>query len=332
MKKRWLEWTLVDPRSIVGGVETHLLSMAACLERWGYDVSYSSDPKVLFAGADEQGPFDVVRTHGAALPKRYFFRVQRSLRTKRVHTLHGSSIGFMRGVGESHRVTHYKAFYREFCGCMKADLVASIHPGLFLYQLFRRLGRAVVIWNGWDSSKYMASTSDESAPRDQKAWAFIGRLWDRMKAADRVWQVLSVQPSLHLLAIPGEGVPDHARVHKTGRLTPGGVARALSHSKGLLLPSRYEGLSLVLLEALAAGVPALVTRVGGHAYLEGRSIQGLVWLDRPDDPAEFWARLSEAERSFPPEGREARARHNQSRLWTWDHCTQRLVDALGKTT
>lgn len=265
MRKRWLEWTLVDPRSIVGGVETHLLSMAACLEQRGYEVSYSSDPEVLFSGADERGQFDVVRTHGAALPKRYLFRVKCSSRTRRIHTLHGSSIGMMRGLREWHRVTHYKAFYREFCGCLKADRVASIHPGLFLCRWFRRLGRAVVIWNGWDSSKYLGSNLEESLPVASNSWAFIGRLWDRMKAADRVWRVLSTNPSLQLVAIPGDGVPDHPRVYKTGRLTPSGVSRALCSSLGLLLPSRYEGLSLVLLEALAAGVPVLVTRVGGLA-------------------------------------------------------------------
>jgi glycosyltransferase involved in cell wall biosynthesis len=238
----------------------------------------------------------------------------------------------MRGLGEWHRITHYKAFYREFCGCLKADLVASIHPGLFLYSFFHRLGRAVVIWNGWDSARYLSSSSEAGSKNPHRAWAFIGRLWDRMKAADRISNLLAVRPSLELMAIPGEGFPDHPRVRKTGRLSPAGVAEHLVMSRGLLLPSRFEGLSLVLLESLASGVPVVATRVGGLAFLEGRSLQGLVWLDRPDDPAEFSARLSEAERSFPPEGREARSHHNQSRLWTWDRCTQLLVDALGKAT
>lgn len=328
VRKRWLEWTLVDPRSIVGGVETHLLSMAACLEKRGYEVSFSSDPKVLFEGADNQGPFDVVRTHGAALPKRYLFRVKRSAQTTRVHTLHGSALGMMRGLGEWWRVTHYKAFYREFSGCLKADLVASIHPGLFLFRLFARIGRAVVIWNGWDSQAYLGSGSEDVSDSEVYGWSFIGRLWDRVKAADRVWRLLSVVPDLQIVAIPGEGVPDHARVHKTGRLSPFGVARTLARSQGLLLPSRFEGLSLVLLEALAAGVPVLATRVGGHQYLDKRGLQGILWLENPDSPDDFGTVVLHAISSFRSDQRDSRARHNQSILWTWDQCTQLLVNAL----
>jgi glycosyltransferase involved in cell wall biosynthesis len=317
-KKRWLEWTLVDPRTIVGGVETHLLSMAACLEKSGYEVSYSSDPEVLFRGADERGLFDVVRTHGAALPKGYLFGVLRNPRTYRIHTLHGSAIGMMLGLRQWWRVTHYKAFYRELSGCLRSDLVASIHPGLILYQAFQRLRRAVVIWNGWDSERYLSAApgilhsvaqeqrvgSEATASPDRLrahgngAWAFIGRLWDRMKASDRVWKVLEVHPALIVAAVPGEGVPDHPRVRKTGRLSPQQVSELLKSSQGLLLPSRYEGLSLVLLEALAAGVPVLATQVGGHGYLKGKEIQGLVWIENPDAPQTLAHQLEDATRRF----------------------------------
>lgn len=328
-KKRWLEWTLVDPRSIVGGVETHLLSMASCLERHGYEVSYSSDPEVLFRGSDKSGPFDVVRTHGAALPPRYLFRVRRSCQTFRVHTLHGSSVGLMLGLKEWYRVTHYKAFYREISGCLASHLVASIHPGLFLYQFFYRFGRAVVIWNGWDSRSYSGNAEGrEFEEVFDKSWAFIGRLWDRTKAADRVVRVLARSPSFQVVAIPGDGMVEDPRVVRTGRLTPAQVSEAITKVKGVLLPSRYEGLSLVLLESLANGVPVLATSVGGHRYLKDKGILGLVWLEEPDSPRAFVAKLAECERDFPRHLRESRAKNNQAKLWTWEQCADLLLTGL----
>ncbi|NDD92417.1 glycosyltransferase family 1 protein [bacterium] len=332
MKRRWLEWTLVDPRSIIGGVETHLLSMAACLEKQGYEVCFSSDPEVLFAGADSLGEFDVIRTHGAALPKRYLSRVKKSKRVFRIHTLHGSSLGMMQGLGEWFRFTHLKAFYREWCGCFSANLVASIHPGLVLYQLFFKLGRAVVIWNGWDARNYRSKTDatelQQTVPDASGTWAFVGRLWDRQKAADRVGALLDVLPTLKITAVPGDGMDAHPRVLKTGRLGPDQVAQVMTTSEGLLLPSRYEGLSLVLLEALSLGIPVLATRVGGHGFLSELGIQGLDWLEKPDSPEAFARQVSMSQQKYSKEEKERRAIHNRSRLWTWERSTQLLLAVM----
>jgi len=82
---RWLEWTPQDPRKLIGGIETHALSMATCLEKRGVSVSFSSDPQVLLSGEG----FDVIRTHGDLLPRGYLWRAQTG--PLRVHTLHGSA-------------------------------------------------------------------------------------------------------------------------------------------------------------------------------------------------------------------------------------------------
>ncbi len=330
---RWLEWTLRDPRGMVGGVETHLLSMASCLEKRGVDVCYSSDPEVLFEGRDHQGPFDVIRTHGAALPRRHLFRVRRTA-SVRIHTLHGSSLGMMAGLREWHRYTHFKAFYRELSGALRADLVASIHGALLLHRLSPVVGSpSVVIANGWDAGTHVPHAGPGGGPESwpdlwKDRWAFIGRLWDRVKGPDRVLSALEFDDALRLVAIPGEGLPDHERVLKTGFLSPAMIRLGLASSRGLLLPSRFEGLPLVVLEALAAGVPVLASRAGGTVRLEQQAVEGLYWLEDPDHAQGFCSQIRRIEELEKGTDRAARALRNQRRLWTWESCTQRLIEAV----
>jgi glycosyltransferase involved in cell wall biosynthesis len=50
-----------------------------------------------------------------------------------------------------------------------------------------------------------------------------------------------------------------------------------------VLPSRFEGMPLALLEALEAGLPCLVTDVGENAALVEHGTTG--WVVPPGDPA-----------------------------------------------
>jgi glycosyltransferase involved in cell wall biosynthesis len=117
---------------------------------------------------------------------------------------------------------------------------------------------------------------------DRKILLFLGRL-DRQKGVD--W-LLRLAPSLldqlpdHDLVLAGHG-PWQSRVRRAtldhprlaGRLhligwqdnTPG----LLKRSSLLLLPSRWEGMPNVVLEAMAAGIPVAATRVEGVAELLG---------------------------------------------------------------
>jgi glycosyltransferase involved in cell wall biosynthesis len=70
------------------------------------------------------------------------------------------------------------------------------------------------------------------------------------------------------------------------------VPDILLQANALVLSSRYEGLPLAILEAMAARLPVVATRVGGNATLVEDGLTG--WLVPPDDPralAEAMARL-----------------------------------------
>ncbi|MBU0580171.1 MAG: glycosyltransferase, partial [Candidatus Margulisbacteria bacterium] len=62
----------------------------------------------------------------------------------------------------------------------------------------------------------------------------------------------------------------------------GEIKNAAQYIKGFdlfILPSRYEGLSITLIEALFAGVPILTTNVGGNAEIVVHSPQQLYELN-----------------------------------------------------
>jgi glycosyltransferase involved in cell wall biosynthesis len=61
-----------------------------------------------------------------------------------------------------------------------------------------------------------------------------------------------------------------------------------------VLPSRSEGMPLVLLEAMASGLPIVATRVGGIPEIVQNDIG---WLCQPDDPYALVAAMRDAARS-----------------------------------
>lgn len=59
-----------------------------------------------------------------------------------------------------------------------------------------------------------------------------------------------------------------------------------------VLPSRWEGLSLALVEAAGVGLPVVATDVGGNAEVVGG--EAAAWLVPPEDPSALGAALREA--------------------------------------
>ncbi|RUL83113.1 glycosyltransferase [Tautonia sociabilis] len=169
--------------------------------------------------------------------------------------------------------------------------------------------RLVVIPNGIDPGPIDASSIvDRSAigvPADATLALFVGRLGEQkgvptlLEAASRV---VEARPDWHL-AIVGDGperdrlagsgasarIPD-GRLHWLGRRDD--VPGLLKASDLLVLPSRWEGMPNVVLEAMAARRAVVATAVEGTEDLVEPGRTG--WLVPPGDPAALASALIEA--------------------------------------
>jgi glycosyltransferase involved in cell wall biosynthesis len=110
------------------------------------------------------------------------------------------------------------------------------------------------------------------------AFVYVGRL-TREKGVDTLLRSWGEAP----LEIVGDGeertnlerlAPRSARF--LGAVAADRVTELLAHARALLIPSRSEGLPRVVVEAFAAGVPVVASRVGGLPELVDDGVNGLL--------------------------------------------------------
>jgi glycosyltransferase involved in cell wall biosynthesis len=160
-------------------------------------------------------------------------------------------------------------------------------------------------------------------PREAVVVGFVGRL-AKQKAPDVLVSAFRRVARAHpeaLLALVGEGplrpmlqrqVEQLGLKEKVRWLGERDGQRAMVAFDVLVLPSRYEGLPYVLLEALAAGVPIVATEEASGGLVVEPGVNGLIVpVDDPGGVADAILRLlsNDAERSAF--GRAARCRAAQ---------------------
>lgn len=147
-----------------------------------------------------------------------------------------------------------------------------------------------------------------------KYLVYVGRIEKGKGCADLLaaWQDITRDTADAALVFIGKGameVPTSARVRLSGWLEVADRDALVAGAAALVMPSRHESLSLVLLEAFALGVPALANgdcgpladhvaiSGAGECYRGGRELRAglLRALARPDDERQ---RLGEAGRAY----------------------------------
>ena len=135
---------------------------------------------------------------------------------------------------------------------------------------------------------------------------FVGRLRVRkgVEVLLAALDLLRRQGGTPTLAIVGDGEHRAALEETTarlglaaptvrflGRADAARVRALLAAARGLVVPSTYEGMPLVILEAMAAGLPVVASRVSGipEVVVDGET----GWLVPPEDPEALATALAE---------------------------------------
>jgi glycosyltransferase involved in cell wall biosynthesis len=117
------------------------------------------------------------------------------------------------------------------------------------------------------------------------------------------------------------------RVRFLGRCGAGEVRALLAGAGALVVPSTYEGMPLVVLEAMEAGVPVVASRVSGipEVVVDGET----GWLVPPEDPAALAAALADLA-AHPEEGRRRglAGRQRLAERFRPDHAARAWLDDL----
>jgi glycosyltransferase involved in cell wall biosynthesis len=186
----------------------------------------------------------------------------------RIHLYHGTMVGNTRAQGtnipgrERLRRTVSAGLTEALAGRGAARRVCVSELVAQEVRRYYRLLPDTVIPNGIDTSVFaprdMNGARDRlGLRRDGRYALFVGRL-EHGKGSDLL--VEGARRGEHELLIAGStGAPGAQHL---GVLQPEALADAYAASNCVLFPSRYEGCSLVVLEALACGRPLLTTRVG----------------------------------------------------------------------
>ncbi|MBL9037471.1 MAG: glycosyltransferase family 4 protein [Archangium sp.] len=165
--------------------------------------------------------------------------------------------------------------------CNTAEEVA------FIRQRFPGAARARVVGVGVEAVEASPDTFRQRFGIDGPYLLYVGRLEEGKGVPEllRFHRALCTQfhdaPTL-VLAGAGSLRPSGARVRCVGRIDEADKWSALNGALAVVVPSRFESLSLLALEGFAAGVPVIATAhsevLAGHVK---RSRAGLTYTDAP---------------------------------------------------
>jgi glycosyltransferase involved in cell wall biosynthesis len=326
-----------------GGLERVVLDLARGLDRARWrPLVYSLSPQIPMAEAFEACgvPVKVVEQHGLdlGLPR----RLARALRADRAGLVHAHNFGRFFYAGPAARLARAPALYTEHSNTRRderalwltqrrlsrwAGVVAAVSSQVRRGLVADQGLPAEKVWvvpNGIDPEPYAAAAVEREAvraelglPAEALVVGSVARLAP-IKNQELLLAALALRPEAWLVlagdgprrsaleALAGElGVASRVRFLGLRRDVP----RVLAACDLFSLSSHSEGLPIAVLEAMAAGLPVVATRVGGlpDAVTDGRTGR----LTPPGDAAALAAAWGEL---LAPERRRALGQAGQAVL------------------
>jgi glycosyltransferase involved in cell wall biosynthesis len=254
---------------------------------------------------------DIVHGHGA---KGGAYARLAGGRATKVYTPHGGSLHF-----EWRSPVGFAYLGLERLLLARTDLIlfeSAYAQGVFARKIGRMAAMQRVVHNGVAASEFAPITPDAGATDI----VFVGEL-RAIKGVDVLLEaigLLAARGRRVTATIVGSGPDGSALVATSARLGLGDAVRfpgalparqAFALGRLVVVPSRFESLPYVVLEAAAAGLPLITTRVGGIPEIHGPQAAELV---PPGDPTALAQAVAAA--LDAPSGRQTSARQLQARI------------------
>ena len=196
--------------------------------------------------------------------------------------------------------------------------------------------RVHVVPSGFDPRLFAGPHPDPTPAVPHPRVLFAGRLAEQKRPLDAVAAHALMAPDVHLVVV-GDGPlraqvhaavaasPARDRVHLLGLVPHEQVPAHLRHADVFVLPSQYEELGSVLVEAMASGLPVVANRVGGIPALVRDGVTGR--LVERGDVAGLAAALTDAltDRRTTRRTSEA-ARAHVDTAYSWPGLAERVHD------
>lgn len=231
-----------------------------------------------------------------------------------IHNVYESSDAYHRPETPTSRERLYRLTSRQ------SDLMTCVCRAA--YDRYTDLGvispeRTKVVYNGIDIDEFRLPSDGDRTLRerhgadDEFVWLAVGRFFEqkgypnlveavsRLDSGDTIWVIGHGERRKQIEEqVRRRGLED--RIEFLGVVDD--VSEYMRAADGYVLPSRWEGFPIVLLEAQASGLPVVATAVGGVPELVSDGETG--FLVPPDDPDALADRLDTVSTMNPEERAE----------------------------
>lgn len=227
------------------------------------------------------------------------------------------------------RGLHPDYIARELSGYAEADVITVLSGHAaesFLERGFDR-SRLFVCPLGVDLSVFRSTPRPEGRGR----LLFVGG-WSRQKGVDLLVEAVKQRPDwtlTHVGDVVDVAFPNAPRFRSLGHKDHASLARVMAENHILVLPSRQDGFGMVLLEALAAGLPVVAsTMTGGpdiRDAIEAKAHVGLVMAGDSEDLLRGLDEMVEHESAAPEDRERLTPADRESMSWSSYAARYRLL-------
>jgi len=221
----------------------------------------------------------------------------------------------------------------------KSDMLTAVSSHVFheLKAVYGLERKGILLGNGVDEQTFVPLENTRRKKGDYVL--YVGRidyrkgLFDLIRCAKYVCEE---KPNISFVLV-GNGPLIGLILRKASRMGIGRnivfagyvnrdlLVRLYQNASVSVLPSHYEGLPTVMLEAMSCGIPVVATRIGGHVDAISDGSNGfLVRAESPEEMAKYILRLLDDKNLRERMGRAAR--ETIEKTYTWNKVSERALD------